>query len=249
MLSTSRITWWKCGQLRTPSSWASSSETLRSPSGRCGDRGPYSQGKGYGAPSSYQIIDVGDVFIVEVAPEDLRTFLTQTGFALEIFRDLRSDVEQTVESEDVTLLEAVVMRNGVADGNTVRNIHMHPAFGINLLGISRRGNRLVTGLSQLVLQVGDVLLIQGRIEVVQAALPQLGLLSPRSARVGCRATPPPAGSHSHFRRRPPAHHIRRRPDPHIPAGRGCPAAGQPLPLTSGCISGGQLAHHHPVGAR
>ena len=83
--------------------------------------------RGYGAPSSYQIIDVGDVFIVEVAPEDLRAFLTQTGFALEIFRDIRSDVVQTVESEDVTLLEAVVMRNGVADGNTVRNIHMHPA--------------------------------------------------------------------------------------------------------------------------
>ena len=134
------------------------------------------RGMSYGAPSSYQIIDVGDVFIVEVAPEDLRTFLTRTGFALEIFRDIRSDVVQTVESEDVALLEAVVMRNGLADGNTVRNMHMHSAFGVNLLGVSRRGNRLVTRLSQLVLQVGDVLLLQGRTEVVRAALPQLGLL-------------------------------------------------------------------------
>ena len=134
------------------------------------------RGMSYGAPSSYQIIDVGDVFIVEVAPEDLRTFLTRTGFALEIFRDIRSDVVQTVESEEVALLEAVVMRNGLADGNTVRNMHMHSAFGVNLLGVSRRGNRLVTRLSQLVLQVGDVLLLQGRTEVVRAALPQLGLL-------------------------------------------------------------------------
>ena len=134
------------------------------------------RGMSYGAPSSYQIIDVGDVFIVEVAPEDLRTFLTRTGFALEIFRDIRSDVVQTVESEEVALLEAVVMRNGLADGNTVRNMHMHSAFGVNLLGVSRRGNRLVARLSQLVLQVGDVLLLQGRTEVVRAALPQLGLL-------------------------------------------------------------------------
>ena len=126
--------------------------------------------RGYGAPSSNQIIDVGDVFIIEVAPEDLRTFLTQTGFALEIFRDIRSDVVQTVESEDVTLLEAVVMRNGVAEGNSVRNMHLRSAFGVNLLGVSRRGNRLVTRVSQL------VLLLQGRTEVVQAALPQLGLL-------------------------------------------------------------------------
>ena len=131
---------------------------------------------GYGAPSSYQIIDVDDVFIVEVAPEDLRTFMTQTGFALEIFRDLRSDMVQTVEAEDVKLLEAVVMRNGLADGNTVRDLHMHTAFGVNLLGISRRGIRLVPRLNRVVLQVGDVLLLQGRTEVVQAALPQLGLL-------------------------------------------------------------------------
>ena len=130
----------------------------------------------YGAPSSYQIIDVGDVFIIEVAPEDLRTFMTQTGFALEIFRDLRSDVVQAVEAEDVTLLEAVVMRNGLADGNTERNLHMHASFGVNLLGVSRRGTRLMTRLSQMVLQVGDVLLLQGRTEVMRAALPQLGLL-------------------------------------------------------------------------
>ena len=131
---------------------------------------------GYGAPSSYQIIDVGDVFIIEVAPEDLRTFMIQTGFALEIFRDLRSDVVRAIEAEDVTLLETVVMRNGLADGNTVRNLHMHASFGVNLLGVSRRGTRLMTRLSQMVLQVGDVLLLQGRTEVVQAALPQLGLL-------------------------------------------------------------------------
>ena len=143
---------------------------------------------GYGAPSSYQIIDVDDVFIIEVASEDLREFLTRTGFALELFRDIRSDVVQTVEAEDVTLLEAVVMRNGLAEGNSVHNLHMHPAFGVNLLGISRRGTRLVTGLSNLVLQVGDVLLLQGRTAVVQAALPQLGLLplAQRELEVGQR---------------------------------------------------------------
>ena len=134
------------------------------------------RGVGYGAPSSYQIIDVGDVLIIEVAPEDLAAVMNQTGFALEIFRDLRSDVAQTVEAEDVLLLETVVMRNGLADGNTVRNLNMHTAFGINLLGISRRGTVLASRLSQVVLQVGDVLLLQGRREVVQAALPQLGLL-------------------------------------------------------------------------
>ncbi len=134
------------------------------------------EGLGYGAPSSYQIIDADDVFIIEADPEDLREFITKTGFALEGFRDLQSDVERTVETEDVTLLEAVVMRNGLAEGSTARSLHMHAAFGINLLGVARQGTRLVTRLSQIVLQVGDVLLIQGRTEVVQDALPRLGLL-------------------------------------------------------------------------
>ncbi len=146
------------------------------------------RGVGYGAPSSYQIIDADDVFIVEVAPEDLRAFMITTGFALEIFRDLRSDVAQAVEAEDVTLLEAVVMRNGLADGNTVQNLRLHTSFGVNLLGVSRRGTRLMTRLSHVVLQVGDVLLLQGRTEVIQAALPQLGLLplAQRELGVGLR---------------------------------------------------------------
>ena len=134
------------------------------------------RGTGYGAPSSYQIIDIGDVFIIEVAPEDLRAFMTATGFALEIFRDLRSDVQRTVESEDVTLLEAVVTRNGLAEGTTARDLHMHTAFGVNLLGISRSGTRLAHRLNRIAMQVGDVLLLQGRTDVMRAALPQLGLL-------------------------------------------------------------------------
>ncbi len=134
------------------------------------------RGTAYGAPSAYQIIDVGDVFIIEIAPEDLNAFMLDTGFALEMFRDLRSDVEQSVEADDVTLLEAVVMRNGLADGNTARSMHMHARFGVNLLGVSRRGTRRVSRLSQVVLQVGDVLLLQGKTESMQNALPSLGVL-------------------------------------------------------------------------
>ena len=134
------------------------------------------RGTAYGAPSSYQIIDVGDVFIIEIAQEDLNAFMLDSGFALEIFRDLRSDVEQSVEADDVTLLEAVVMRNGLADGNTARSMHMHARFGLNLLGVSRRGTRRVSRLSQVVLQVGDVLLLQGKTESVRNALPSLGVL-------------------------------------------------------------------------
>ena len=48
--------------------------------------------------------------------------------------------------------------------------------GVNLLGVSRRGTRLARRLGRIAFHPGDVLLLQGRTELVQAALPRLGLL-------------------------------------------------------------------------
>ena len=138
--------------------------------------GMFHQGVAYGAPSSYQTIDAGDILILEADPEDLRNFVAETGFALEGMRDIRSDVEQTVGAEDVLMIEAVVVPNGTADGRTARNLRLHSTFGVNLLGISRRGIRMTNRIGGTVMQAGDVLLLQGKTELVQSALPRLNLL-------------------------------------------------------------------------
>ena len=133
-------------------------------------------GVAYGAPSSYQIIDTGDVFIIEANPDDLNAFIAETGFTLDVSGDIPSDIGRTVNAEDVVVLEAVVVPNGRVDGRTARSLRMHAAFGVNLLGVSRRGASLVTRVSRVVLKAGDVLLLQGKTEVVQSALPSLNLL-------------------------------------------------------------------------
>ena len=133
-------------------------------------------GVGYGAPSSYEIIDTGDVFIIEANPDDLNAFIGETGFTFEGSGDIRSDIDKTVNAEDVALLEAVVVPNGRVDGRTARSLRLHAAFGVNLLGVSRRGASLATRLSRIVLEAGDVLLLQGKRELVQSALPRLNLL-------------------------------------------------------------------------
>ncbi len=133
-------------------------------------------GVAYGAPSSYQIIDTGDLFIIEANPDDLNAFIAETGFTLDVSGDIPSDIGRTVNAEDVVVLEAVVVPNGRVDGRTARSLRMHAAFGVNLLGVSRRGASLVTRVSRVVLKAGDVLLLQGKTEVVQSALPSLNLL-------------------------------------------------------------------------
>ena len=133
-------------------------------------------GVGYGAPSSYEIIDTGDIFIIEANPDDLNAFIGETGFTLDWSGDIRSDIDKTVNAEDVIVLEAVVVPNGRVDGRTARSLRLHAAFGVNLLGVSRRGASLATRISRVVLKAGDVLLLQGRTELVQSALPRLDLL-------------------------------------------------------------------------
>ena len=142
----------------------------------------------YAAPSSFQIIDANDILIIEADPEDLRTFVDETGFELEGSRDFQSEISQTLGSEDVSIVEAIVGPESSALGKTARDLRLHAEFGVNLLGVSRQGRRLIRRLSRIDFRVGDVLLLQGREEVIQTALPRLGLLplAERELRIGQR---------------------------------------------------------------
>ena len=130
----------------------------------------------YGAPSSYEIMSPGDLLILEANPDDIQAFLGDTGFILEGSGDLPSYIDKTVNAEDVIIVEAVVVPNGRVDGRSARSLRMHAAFGVNLLGVSRRGVSLATRLSRITLKAGDALLLQGKTEMVQSALPRLNLL-------------------------------------------------------------------------
>ena len=140
----------------------------------------------YPAPSSFQIIDANDVLIIEADPDDLKTFVDNTGFELEGSRDFQEEIRQTLGSEDVSIVEAIAVPDSPVLGKTARDLHLHAEYGVNLLGVSRQGQRIIRRLSRIDFRVGDVLLIQGQDEVVQTALPRLGLLplAQRELRIG-----------------------------------------------------------------
>ena len=142
----------------------------------------------YGAPSSYQIIDANDILIIEADPEDLATFVDSTGFELTGSADAQSEISQTLDPENVSIVEAIVTPGSLAQDRSARELRLHSEFGVNLLGVSRRGQRLVRRLGHINFRLGDVLLLQGQEEVVQTALPRLGLLplAERELRIGQR---------------------------------------------------------------
>lgn len=142
----------------------------------------------YGAPSSYQIIDANDVLIIEADPEELAAFVLNTGFELTGSADAQSEISQTLDPANVSIVEAIVTPGSLAQDRNARGLQLHSEYGLNLLGVSRRGQRFVRRLRHINFRMGDVLLLQGQEEAVQTALPRLGLLplAERELRIGQR---------------------------------------------------------------
>ncbi|MDG4720581.1 MULTISPECIES: SLC13 family permease [Thalassospira] len=82
--------------------------------------------------------------------------------------DIREDGEDVVippekalKSDDVSLIEVVVLPNAAFIGRSAADIRIRNRFGINLLALSRQGQRSMTRLRTMKMQAGDVLLMQG----------------------------------------------------------------------------------------
>ncbi len=86
--------------------------------------------------------------------------------------------EQNVRlgSKDVRVVETVLLPNSSIERRSMRGLRMHDRHGINLLAISRRGERPKTRLANIRFRVGDILLIQGEANAIEEACRALGLL-------------------------------------------------------------------------
>lgn len=78
--------------------------------------------------------------------------------------------------QDLVSIEAVISRQSVLAGLSVRDLALSYTRGVNLLAVSRRGERLRERLRDLVLQEGDVLVLQGGRKTLPIVLQDLALL-------------------------------------------------------------------------
>ncbi len=79
-------------------------------------------------------------------------------------------------TEAVQVVEAVVMPNSVLEGKSMRGVRLHARYGINLLALSRAGERPIARLRNIKFRTGDVLLLQGEAEQMEVALESLGCM-------------------------------------------------------------------------
>ena len=123
------------------------------------------------APVLGAALGPGDVLVIEGGPEGIEGFAGALGFG-HLEEDDGDDRPR--RARDLTMRELVVPPGALAEGRVVSTLHLRRRHGVSLLGISRQGERIRKRLARVVIRPGDVLLLLGPSENLDAATERLG---------------------------------------------------------------------------
>ena len=123
----------------------------------------------------------GDVLILGGAPDALERAIARDQLSL-----VGQDESGQHDGDEIGVIEAVVTTDSALIGRTAGRLLMRERLGINLVAVSRAGERLTSKPGQIVLRAGDVLVLQGPLGRLPDHLAQLGALplAQRSIRLG-----------------------------------------------------------------
>ncbi|HXK61749.1 MAG TPA: SLC13 family permease [Acidobacteriota bacterium] len=107
------------------------------------------------------VLEEGDVLIVNAARQNLLLIKEIKG--LEIKADVKLGDKDLITST-IKIVEAIVMPQSVLVGRTIKEVDFRNRFGVTALAIYRKGHGVAEKLGTIPLRVGDVLLLQGRVE-------------------------------------------------------------------------------------
>ncbi len=134
-------------------------------------------------PSPRTILRAEDILILSSDTENLKKLVEDAGLELVGSEKLG---QSDLQSEDISLIEAVVMPNSLMLGGTARSLNLRAAYGVNLLAISRQGHIMRSRLDRIRFRNGDVLLLQCHSEMLKETVETLGCLplAGRGLRIG-----------------------------------------------------------------
>jgi di/tricarboxylate transporter len=114
--------------------------------------------KNYAAPSLNFSLEEGDSLIVEATAGEIQEILDATDLKL---ADADKLSKEDIKTEDIEIMEAVVMTNSFVIGRTAKSMKIRSRYGINILGVAREGVRISKSPDSIKFIVGDILLLQG----------------------------------------------------------------------------------------
>jgi di/tricarboxylate transporter len=128
-------------------------------------------------------LNAGDVLILKGEPDSLERAIAAAGLDL---AGQHRDAASSSGSADVGVIEAVVGRDSILAGEAAGRMALHDRHGVNLIAVSRRGQRIASRLRDIVLCPGDVVVLQGSLATLPERLRELGCLplAERTLRLG-----------------------------------------------------------------
>ena len=117
------------------------------------------------APNPGEQIKADDLLLVQGRAEDILRVKAEAG--IEIKPDFTLN-DTVLEGKDTELFEAMVPRGSDFTGRTLKGLSFRRRHGVVVLAINRHGVNLLSKISRVRLRFGDVLLIQGNREQVEA---------------------------------------------------------------------------------
>jgi di/tricarboxylate transporter len=124
-------------------------------------------------PSAHTKLQANDILIVSADTENIKKLAGTSGIELVGSEKIH---REDLESDDVAIMEAVVMPNSLMAGGTARSLDLRARYGVNLLAISRQGKLLRTRLDRIRFRTGDVVLLQSHAETMRNMVETLGSL-------------------------------------------------------------------------
>lgn len=114
-----------------------------------------------------------DILIIEADSENLKAFMDYTHAKLIGGRKFHKDAEG---ARNISMREVVILQDSRLVGKTAADVNLRSRYGINLLAISRGGRKTIRRVSKSRFRVGDVLLIQGRTQILGEVVSAMGCM-------------------------------------------------------------------------
>ncbi len=122
----------------------------------------FREGKRTSMPPMHTVLQTGDMLLVEAGSDDLRTLIRTAEMKLV---NGSGDPHETAmeEAESLNLREIVIRPESPLIGQTVEDMQLRRRYGIHVLAVARRGGQLREQIKKIRFEVGDILLVQGRV--------------------------------------------------------------------------------------
>ena len=124
------------------------------------------------APFYGFLLEEGDILVVSISREQLTNILSQKIGSIETFE--KDDQNDSQKNQIIT--EVMVTPSSSLVGNTIENVSFRYRYNCFVIGLQRKSKIITSHMSELALEPGDTLLIQGEKDSIKALRTQSDLL-------------------------------------------------------------------------